>query len=119
MKKRPTFLLSMGCLALLFAPGALKAEETRAWTERLRIGVIGGPAFAAYQGSDLDDPVVEYSYRKGIFLGGTIAFDLTNILSIQLELDFSMKGARGGTPFPSTSGTPERSPHPKIATYCN
>lgn len=93
------------CAISFFLPPMLHAEEIEGWGRRITVGAQLGLTFGSVHGNLYDAPGQERSHRTGFAAGGSVTVSLTPIISAQVELDFSSKGNRVDTGFPTTSFT--------------
>jgi opacity protein-like surface antigen len=98
-------LLWIGCAAVLAVPQTLQADQARAWSEQVDVGLHAGMDLATIGGSELNDEGVDYSHRAGFTGGVGCGVRLTRMVSVQLAVDFASKGYRADTNAPSTSVT--------------
>lgn len=83
-----------GLYATLLTAGLLALPMTA--TAQIAVSVSGGPTFATFTGDDIDDDVVES--KTGFFLGGSLGFPLSDIISFGTGAYYVQKGAESNEP---------------------
>ena len=71
----------------------LVAVQCAGWAEDVRFGAMAGVNFSRFVGSDADDANLDEESLVGFTGGGYLAVALNEIIAVQPEVVFSMKGA--------------------------